>query len=178
MNIKKIYWLIFSATIGIYAIMLFWSLPKIMAASGGLLPFDLRPKGYSFADAQQMLNALSVEGTEFYMNIQAGMLDMIFPALLFLTLALAYWLLMPEKWGKWRFLATLVALPGSVFDYLENFSIIKMLELGADNITVQNVICASTNSSYKSIFVTISLVLLLALIALWFVRKYQSKNKQ
>ena len=177
MNIKKLFWLLFAATIGIYATMLFWSLPKIMADGADLLPFDLRPQGYSFEQAQILLSALSAESALFYKNIQAGILDMIFPSLLFLTLALAYWLLAPAKWGNWRFLLLLVALPGTIFDYLENFSIINMLSLGAKNITAETVQCASTNTIIKSYSVTISLILLIILIIYWSIRKFKTKGQ-
>ncbi len=176
MNIKNTYWILFAATIIIYAIMLFWSLPNILADSNGLLPFDLRPRGYSFSDAQQLLNALSSEGTAFYKNIQTGMLDMAFPALLLFTLATAFWLLAPASWGKWRYVLILAALPGTIFDYLENFSIINMLSLGANNITPQIVELASANSTYKSISITMSLSLLLILIVLWAWRKYNIRQ--
>ncbi len=175
MNIKKIYWLVFFAMIGVYALMLFWSLPKIIADDGIML-FDLRPKGYSFEEAQQILNSLSPQAIEFYKNIQASILDMIFPALLFLTLALAYWLLAPTNWGRWRFLILLFALPGTIFDYLENFTIIKMLDLGAQNINADIVKYASTYTIYKSASVTLSLFVLLALIGIFAYQKYRAKN--
>ena len=67
---------LFAATIGLYLVMLLWSLPKIAAEAGGLTPFDMRPGGYSLAEARAFLAALSPEGTAFYLGVQHR-LDMV-----------------------------------------------------------------------------------------------------
>ncbi len=176
MNIKKLYWLSFFLTVIIYAIMLFWSLPIIVGQSGGLLPFDLRVNGYSLTEAKNMLNALSPEAIEFYKNIQAGLLDMIFPALLFLTISLAYWLLAPSSLGNWRFILIIIALVAMIFDYLENFTIINMLGLGAGNINDKIVNMANFFTLSKLIAVSLSLLIILLLLVYRIIMQIGGKN--
>jgi hypothetical protein len=51
----------------------------------GLLPFDMRPGGYSPEHAYALLNALGVDGNRYYLTRQIP-LDLIYPALMALTL--------------------------------------------------------------------------------------------
>ena len=176
-KLKVLFWAIFALTMGIYATMLLWSLPFLMADTGGLPPFDLRPTGYSFDDAVAMLSALSAEGTTFYRDIQLNMLDMAFPGLLAITLFLAFWLLTPASWGNSRWLLLLVALLGTIFDYLENFAIKTMLALGPNFVTPEIVANASSHSVSKASFVTASMILLLVLLGYWAWRKFSSGKK-
>jgi len=39
------FWMIFAVMMGVYLVMVLWSLPLIMADAGGLPAFDLRPTG-------------------------------------------------------------------------------------------------------------------------------------
>jgi len=156
--------------------MLFYSLPIINGHSNGLLPFDLRPSGYDFDEAKIFLNALSVEGVDFYQNVQLK-LDTAYPALMAISLILAYWILSPIKWGIWRFVIFPFAIIAAIFDYLENAYICKMLQLGADAITPEIVQTASGFSSNKALFVAISSTILLFLIGLWGWRKFANNRK-
>jgi hypothetical protein len=175
-KLKITFWLIFALTMGIYATMLFWSLPIITNYSGGLLPFDLRPTGYNLEEAKALLVALSTDGVDFYKNIQLK-LDTIYPALMAISLILAYKILAPKKLGRWRALLYPFAVFAAIFDYLENYSINKMLQLGSDKITPDLVLSASGFSTTKALFVTISLSILLVLIILWAYSKF-TNNRQ
>ena len=55
-------------------------------------------------------------------------LDIAYPALLAATLVMAILLLSPAGLGRWRWLLAATALPGMVFDYLENASVAAMLD--------------------------------------------------
>ena len=57
-----VYWIVFAVTLAVYGTMLAWSLPTVAASAEGLMPFDMRPGGYSFAEAEAFLAALSAEG--------------------------------------------------------------------------------------------------------------------
>ncbi len=174
-RLKIIFWIIFAITMGIYATMLFWSLPIITNYSSGLLPFDLRPNGYDFNEAKALLLALSNEGIDFYQNIQLK-LDTIYPALMAISLILAYRLLAPAKLGRWRALLYPFAIFAAIFDYFENYSINKMLTLGSDKITPELVLSANGFSTTKALFVTISLSILFVLIVLWVLRKFTNNR--
>jgi hypothetical protein len=161
------FWALFAVTAVIYLVMILWSLPKISAAAGGVMPFDMRPLGYSFEEAQTFLGALTPEGSAFYLNVQHR-LDTAYPALLTATLFFAIRALAPGA-GALQTLLALVALPGAVFDYLENISVTAMLNAGRSGLTPELVARASLWTLLKSVFTTIAMLLLLAfaVMALW-----------
>lgn len=166
-KLKQAFWVIFFITMSIYTSMLVWSLPAISSAAGGLTPFDMRPGGYTFAEAQTFLAALPADSISFYHDVQVGLLDMAYPGLLALMLFLAIALLTPARFGVWNWILALIAIPGSVFDYMENALIQQMLTLGSANITPEIVASASANSQLKAAFSTIAMSLLLILLAVW-----------
>jgi hypothetical protein len=169
------FWILFAATLAVYLIIVGWSLPTISAAAGGMAPFDMRPGGYSFDQAQAYLAALSPDGTAFYLDIQHR-LDLIYPALLAATLFFGIWLLTPPTWGIWRWLLALAAIPGSVFDYLENYAVATMLRLGADGITPDIVATADRWTRLKSVFTTIAMTILLVLLVIWAGRRLMARR--
>lgn len=157
------FWGLVGLTLAVYAAMLGWSLPAVSAAASGLAPFDMRPGGYSFADAVTFLNALSEEGAAFYRNVQQR-LDIAYPGLLALTLGWSIFAAAPRNLGSWRWLAGLVALPVAVFDYLENHAVAAMIEAGASGITPELVAEAAQWTVLKSGATTVVMLVLLALL--------------
>ncbi|RMF41238.1 MAG: hypothetical protein D6754_01455, partial [Alphaproteobacteria bacterium] len=93
---RLLFWALVLATGAVYLAMVLWSLPRITEATGGLMPFDLRPTGYSLAEARAFLAALDPATTRFYLDVQHS-LDLIFPALLGATLILAFIALAPAR---------------------------------------------------------------------------------
>ena len=89
------FWALFAVTNIVYLVMVVWSLPKVSEAAGGLVPFDMRPTGYSFEEAKAFLAALGPEGTAFYLHVQQR-LDLLYPALLAATLFFAIRALTPS----------------------------------------------------------------------------------
>lgn len=165
---KTAFWLVFAAMAAVYAAMLFWTLPTITADAGGLAPFDMRPLGYSFDEAKAFLAALSEYGRLLYRHVQL-FLDLLYPALLAATLILATILLTASGWL--RRLLIVPAVLGMAFDYLENFSIIRMLEAGADGLTEALAGEASRWTILKSGFTSFSMVAVIALLVVWFVMR-------
>lgn len=53
--LRVLFWTCFSAAMAIYITMIWWSLPLIAEAAGGLAPFDMRPLGYTLKDARAFL---------------------------------------------------------------------------------------------------------------------------
>lgn len=161
---RILFWGLFSLTLATYATMLGWSLPLVAAAAGGLVPFDMRPGGYSLADATQFLAALSPKGAEFYMTVQQK-LDIAYPGLLALTLFFAIAALLPRRTGAWRWVVAGVALSVGVFDYLENHAVARMIDAGSSGLTADLVATASQWTVLKAgastLVMSVVLVLLL-----------------
>lgn len=118
------YILVSLATLALYLAMALWSLPEIRVEADGLMPFDLRPFGYSPGAAEAFLNALSDEGRVFYAETQHAM-DAVFPVLLLAWAGWTIWLLFhgPLCWGL-----IALALLGCVADYSENAAVARLLE--------------------------------------------------
>ena len=153
---RLIFWLMFLMMTGVYLTMALWAIPKITADAGGLLAFDLRPMGYSFAEAQAFLAALSDQGRGFYLNVQQ-MLDSAYPALFAVVMVLAFGQIFS---GAARFVASAVALAAAGFDYMENAAVAVMLRAG-DGLSEAMVATASQWTMLKSAAVTVALILLI-----------------
>lgn len=103
-----------------------FSIPRIKALSGGVSILDLEFY-YSVDTAYRHLTAYGPEGRRLY---AWGLLtvDMVLPALMFLTLAVALTLTGRRQAGKsWLPLLNLLPLIVMVSDYLENAAILTML---------------------------------------------------
>ncbi len=161
---RLVFWGIVAATLGVYAAMGLWSVPKLMGYSEGALIFDMRPWGYSPADARSLLEALGAEGRAFYLTAQQG-LDRVFPALLALTLVFSFRRLYPR--GPALALSVL-AVVYAAFDYGENALIARLLSVAPEAATPELVAAASRLSMAKYGAVAIALMaLLLGLVRRW-----------
>jgi len=118
------YWVVFVAALAIYGAMVGWTLPAISRDAAGLVPFDMRPMGYSVAEARAFLTALDEEGRALYLGPQHA-LDLLYPALLAVVLIGAVRVLIGPLWLRWGL--SLLALGGMVADYLENARVGVML---------------------------------------------------
>lgn len=167
-GMRFIFWPIFVATVAVYAAMAVWTMPTISAEAGGLAPFDMRATGFTLEYARAFLSALSPAGRDLYLGAQQ-MLDLFFPALLAATLVLAITALTARGWLRW--LLILITLAGMVFDYVENFSVARMLEHGADGVTQALVSRASLSTMLKSLFDGLALLGTLALVGVWLARR-------
>ncbi|HQZ12306.1 MAG TPA: hypothetical protein PK286_05415 [Devosia sp.] len=169
--LKTLYWILFAVTMILYGTMLAWSLPAVSAAAGGLPPFDLRPGGYSLADAQEFLTALSAEGAAFYRNVQLR-LDMAFPLLIGLTMYFALAALLPKRLGRWRYAVALPALLAMPFDYIENHTIGLMLDAGPERLTEDLVARGSMASQVKTVITSVVMTVILLALVWHAVRKW------
>ena len=123
---QRAFWISFVATVGVYLLMLFWTLPLISTAAGGLPPFDLRPFGYTAQDAQTFLGALSEEGRRFYLYVQLR-LDLVLPAVLGIMLIVGFQRVYQPPWNT---VFSVVALIMVSADYLENYMVATILQSG------------------------------------------------
>ncbi|MCK0172315.1 hypothetical protein MWU53_14725 [Aliiroseovarius sp. S1123] len=161
MSLTRAFWVVFAAMVLVYCAMVLWSLPIIMSDANGLMPFDLRPSGYTTEEARAFLSALSESGRAHYLGVQHK-LDTLYPGLMALSLILAYLLLFPTKWAAgFSVLAGLAA----VFDWSENSAVADLLRLGAEGIDEEVVSAAAQFTMLKSGFVAVALTILLVGVA-------------
>lgn len=158
-------------TMTVYLAMLSYSIPAVTAFAPELPIFDLSPLGYSFNYANELLNALGIEGRNLYLSTQLP-LDFIYPGLFSITYSLLLVWLFGKTFNvnsKIYYFAFVPFLAG-VFDYVENVFIIKMISSFPDlQVTTVNV--ASTFTILKSILTLFFFVLLIAGIVLLCRRK-------
>ena len=124
MSRKVAYWVVFAGTLAVYFTMLTWTLPGISADAGGLIPFDMRPMGYTPDEARSFLAALGDKGRALYLGPQ-HLLDLLYPLLLCIVLAGAVSALITN----WKLRGVLFAaiLGGMLADYCENIFVAMML---------------------------------------------------
>ena len=168
-------------SLGLWAIMVFWTLAYLRRLAGGLEPFDLRPFGYDVGEARALLFALSEIGRDYYANVQLT-LDTAYPATYALSRGLLlWWLTLPGRVANRAFplpaRSALVALPiiTAGFDYLENAGIAAMLAAGPQ-VDADLVAWASFWTQAKSMVglvteVTAMFLLLVAFARWWHRRK-------
>ena len=153
-----LFWLLVAATGAVYAAMALWSLPYVAGETGDLMPFDLRPLGYSPDDARTFLGHLSAEGRAFYLTVQHR-LDLAFPALLAATLVWTALRLPPSGWRAVRWVLIGAAVGGMVADYLENAAVAAMLSAAPDAVSAEQIVTASRWTVLKSLGATLAMSL-------------------
>ena len=171
-----LFWLLVAATGAVYAAMAVWSLPRISDAAGGLMPFDLRPLGYTEGEAREFVRRLSDEGRAFYLTVQHR-LDLAFPALLAATLVWTAFRLPPPGWRAVRWVLVIAAAAGMVADYVENHAVASMLAAEPDAVTPDQIATSSRWTVLKSLGATVSMSLGVVLLArAFFVRLTTQKS--
>ena len=120
----------------IWAVMVFWTLAYLRRTAGGLEPFDLRPFGYTPAEARALLYALSSIGRTYYADVQLQF-DTAYPAVYALSRGLLlFWVTAPGRTATRplpllaRLGLLLLPLATAWFDYFENEGIAAMLAAG------------------------------------------------
>ncbi|NOY43114.1 MAG: hypothetical protein GXP26_14940 [Planctomycetes bacterium] len=152
---------LFVLTTAVYLAMLFYTIPKVASFAPGIALFDLSPTGYSHEHAVTLLESLGQEGRNVYLYQQLPV-DFIYPGLFAVSNSLLLtWLFVKrfEANSKIFYLA-MVPVLGGLFDYLENISIVRMIQSFPD-ISQELVATASTFTILKSAFITAFFVVLL-----------------
>lgn len=172
---RSLFWLVLAGALGLYGVMLVWSIPTISTAAGGLPIFDMRPSGYDFEAARAFLQALTPDGRRFYLDVQHR-LDSVYPPLLALAIAWATLRLAPARWRSAWPLLVAPAVFAAIFDLLENAAVTGLLTAPLDQVTPAAVARASHFSQLKAAFNTLALSLLLGLIVLWAIRRLRARR--
>jgi hypothetical protein len=120
--------LLFVLTNLVYAVMIFLTIPKVMAFSGDMKLLDMMPTGYDLDYVNRLFNTLGEKGRESYLYHQIPV-DMIYPFLFGISysLILAYLLNKLGKLNSVFFSVSLLPLLAGMADYLENIGIVVML---------------------------------------------------
>ncbi len=168
--------LFWGAAVLVYCLMVFGSLADIERITG-LRAFDMRPTGYSYADALALISALGEEGRRVYLTMQIP-LDTLYPALLAISSASAlYWL--SQSFGataRWYRAVATVAYLAAIADYTENGLIVWMLTAGL-GVPEALVAAASLASVCKSILSTVVFITLLMALAEFAMRRMRQRSK-
>lgn len=121
MTLRRIRWILFLTAAASFAGLQYYMMTVLVPGAGGLMPFDVRPFGYSVDDVQQYLAALSPEAFAVYTGPVAW-IDTIFPV------ALALWLAFIALGGRAiAWLGGLMALAYGGIDLAENAEVARLL---------------------------------------------------
>jgi hypothetical protein len=117
----------------LFALIIGWSFPTLRHYAGGFEPFDARPFGYTYKEAQKLVEALGKAGRDFYRNRQLW-LDTVYPAtygvsrsLALLWLAMALCRSQDALLVQYRGILVLLPLFAMFADWGENMAIAGML---------------------------------------------------
>ena len=171
----KIVSILFTLTMAIYLLMLFYSIPMVESFAPNTALFDLSPSGYSYQHALSLLEELGNEGRQIYLSLQLP-LDFVYPGLFAISYTLLLiWLFSKSLKNKSRiFYLALIPALGGLFDYLENIYIFRMINSFPD-LSPRLVQVASTFTLLKSVFTTVFFLLLFAGLAAFVFTKYKTK---
>ena len=139
-------------------------------AFDGLQIFDMKPNGYSFTYAKELLGNLGKGGRNFYLFRQLP-LDFVYPLLFMMSniLILSFFLKKIGKLESW-FLLVLFPVIAGIFDYLENLGLIYLLT-SYPRISEIGVRIISTFTVIKSLFTSLYFVILLFVLAILIFKK-------
>jgi len=117
----------------LWAVMFFGPLAHLTRLAGGLTPFDIRPRGYSYDEARAFLEAIGEQGRAYYASPEL-ILDTFYPPLYAVSRGLAlWWLTMPGRLReaplplKVRYALIAVPILMASLDLVENGCIAVML---------------------------------------------------
>lgn len=156
----------------VLAVMMLFTFP-IINKQIGTQAFDLQTFGYSSDLAFQILSKLDASTIQWYLFPQLFLLDIIYPFLLATALsALLRRLYQLIKGKSTQFLSLISLLPfvAMVCDYTENLHIAYMIT-HIDSVREGVIASASLFTILKSLFTTISWVLILVLGLQWIISK-------
>jgi hypothetical protein len=180
---RWIAWAIVFAAGLAYGAMLVVTIPHLAALSGGRPIFDMRPGGYSFSEAKDLLGALGGEGRLYYLEVQQR-LDTLFPLLNAATAAIALAAFIPRAlWPEApRFVRSgiivFLAAPCALLDWGENWAVARLLTERPDAVTPAAASLASWFTVAKSIWVTLTYSTVLAAFGLWILRRRAARGQR
>ncbi len=170
---QKLYWLLVIATTLVYGTMILVYGPRLVGLSSvGGWPFDLRMGGYSAQEARSYITSLGADGVAFYIG-PVMWLDTFFPAMFALVIGIAMWTLLAKRGRILQVGSALITVAYTVFDYLENATLYKVMSMDLGSVPDHLIESASRWTILKFTFVDAMITILVALMILRFVNKKQ-----
>jgi len=157
---KKVLFL-FILTNLVYAFMLTFTIPKVMAFSEGMKLLDMMPMGYDQEYINNLFEKLGQKGRDLYLYNQIPV-DMIYPLLFSISysLLIAYFLKKLNKLNSVFFFLCWLPIVAGISDYFENFGIITML-INYPEINSISAILTNIFTVIKSLITTVYFVTLI-----------------
>jgi hypothetical protein len=159
-----------------WAVMFFGPLAHLTRLAGGLTPFDIRLRGYSYAEARAFLQAIGEQGRAYYANPEL-ILDTFYPPLYAISRGLAlWWLTMPGRVReapvplKVRYALIAIPVLMASLDLIENGCIAVMLWTWPD-LSHGLVEVSSLVTRLKIMAGVLTEALMGALAAIWLMRR-------
>lgn len=161
----------------IYLAMLLVSIPYVMSFSGGMKLLDMLPTGYNSEYVNSLLSALGEKGRNAYLYRQI-LLDMVYPLLFGISycLILAYFINKIGRLESPLFYVCYLPLFSGLFDYLENIGIIILLNTYPKPLEIVAK-AANIFSVLKSLFTTLTFLILIALLIAFVIRRILMRAK-
>ncbi len=150
----------------VYALMLFKTIPDVMAFADGMKLPDMLPAGYDFAYISDLFEKLGDAGRNAYLFQQIPV-DMVYPALFAISycLLLAFFIKKLNGLNSPMVYACLLPIIAGVFDYMENIGIISMLtsypDLSKDTVVATNIFTLVKSTSTSIYFVLLLIVMVM-----------------
>jgi hypothetical protein len=121
--------LLFSLTMAVYLIILFYSIPLVVQSAPEMKLFDVSPAGYTKEYAISLLNAIGPEGRNLYLSLQLP-LDFIYPGLFIISYSMLFAWLLKKSFSIESKVYSVLFIPvfAGLFNYAENIFIILMLK--------------------------------------------------
>lgn len=167
--------LFFVLTNIIYALMLTITIPGTMKFSNGMKLLDMMPTGYDYNYVTELLTLLGDVGRKTYLTNQLPV-DMIYPFLFGISYCLlsGYFLKKINRLKKPFIYLCLLPLITGLFDYLENFGIIVML----NNYTETTPLLVKVTSAFTIIKSITTSAYFISLVVLFIVFTAKKINKK
>ena len=167
---------LFVMTTAVYLVMILGTIPRVQSHAPESPLFDLSPTGYSHEHALLLLESLGTEGRSVYLFPQIA-IDFIYPGLFAISYALTLiWVFAKRaKPDSWLFNLALLPVLAGFFDYAENILIIQMIR-SYPEVSEFLVSAASLCTVLKSLFTTLSLLLLIGGFAFLLTRRPSASN--
>ncbi|MCB1120910.1 MAG: hypothetical protein KJT03_05140 [Verrucomicrobiae bacterium] len=157
---------LFILTSAVYLLMLLVTIPSVQQYAPDIPLFDMSPSGYDYGQAMSLLKLLGEEGRSAYRFPQLAV-DLVYPGLFAVTYAMILtWAFRKRVRLRSKiFYVTILPVTAGLFDYAENILIFLMLSV-YPHVAKGLVAASSIFTILKSVFTTLSLLLVLLALAL------------
>lgn len=171
----KLVLVLFAITNLVYGTILAYSIPLVLSFSPDAILFDMSPAGYSFVQAMELLQALGSDGRHAYLTVQLP-IDFVYPGLFAVSYAILLIWVFKKVCAQDSNLYWLACVPvlAGLFDYLENVSIIMMINRFPE-LSEGLVSLASGFTIVKSVLTTLFFVILISALIAWAVKSVRKR---